>query len=152
MADLGIARQTTAFYRTSTGACHQRARSITHTHLARRQPNAQAARATKDPECTPSPSQSTASPAAQDIGRKVRDARFRDLVLTSLARKEYNSRLCSLQEQISDSSAVSQQTVQESANSHRPLPAAAFYAALVSFFEPPCTFALAGMLQPTGSC
>ncbi len=73
MADLGIARHTTAFYRTSTGALHQRARSITHTHLARRQHNAGAARATKDPECTPSPSQSTASPAAQDIGRKVRD-------------------------------------------------------------------------------
>lgn len=32
MADLGIARQTTAFYRSSTGARRQTARWITHTH------------------------------------------------------------------------------------------------------------------------
>ncbi|DBA80812.1 hypothetical protein WJX77_003504 [Trebouxia sp. C0004] len=108
MADLGIARQTTAFYRTSTGARHQRTRSITHTHLARRQHNAQAARASRDPEFTPSPSQSAASPAAQDIGRKEPLR----------------------QEPLSDPLAVSQQTVQESANSHRPLPATAVFAAL----------------------
>ncbi|DBA67823.1 TPA: hypothetical protein ACH3X2_014173 [Trebouxia sp. C0005] len=103
MADLGIARQTTAFYRSSTGARRQTARWITHTHLARRQHNSQAARASRDPECTPSPFQSAASPAAQDIGRK---------------------------EHLSEPSAVSQQTVQQSAHSHRPLPAAALFAAL----------------------
>ena len=146
MADLGIARQTTAFYRTSTGARHQRARSITHTHLARRQHNAPAARASKDSECTPFPSQS-AAPAAQDIRRKVRDT-CRDHLLTSLAGKCYNSRLCSLQEHLSEPSAVSQQTVQESASSRRPLPAAAFYAELVSSLLSLRMDALADMLQP----
>ena len=85
MADLGIARQTTAFYRTKTGARHQRARSITYTHSARRKHNAQAARTSRDPECIPSPPQSAASPAAQDTRRKVRDTCFRALLLTPLA-------------------------------------------------------------------
>jgi len=87
MADLGIARQTTAFYRTSTGARHQRARSITHTHRARRQHSAQAPRASRDPECTPSPVLPAASPATQDTGPRVCDTWLRALLLTWLAWK-----------------------------------------------------------------
>lgn len=101
MAHLGLSVQTSTFYRTTTGARHQRCRPTNCRHLKDQQRTSHGIRASRDTESSPAVLESAPRPARQSIPEH---------------------------EHSGDSSAVPQHSTQEAAETHRQLPAAVYTA------------------------